>query len=621
MNDTALDTMRHSCAHLLAAAVATLRPGTKFGVGPVIENGFYYDVLCPEPIREDELPALESIMRKLRKKKVSFTRQTLPVDQAIAVMKDANQPFKVELLELLQSRGSTKVARDVDDDKAIGTSTSSNGEVEISFYQTGDFVDLCRGPHLNHAGEIGAFALTKLAGAYWRGDENRPQLQRIYGLCYADQAALDQEIDRIEEMKLRDHRRIGKACALFHFDETVGRGLPLWLPNGFILRQELEALARLSEQRAGYQSVATPHIAKASLFEQSGHLPYYRSDMYPPMQVDDDTYYLRPMNCPFHHKIYEAQPHSYRDLPLRLSEYGQVYRYEDSGALNGLMRTRGFCQNDAHIYCRPDQVIDEFLSVIRMHADYYRLFNIAEFRMILALPDLENPNKYVDQHQAWLESADLIRQAMQQQPIPYTEEIGEAAFYGPKIDFVIKSAIGTEYTISTCQLDFMAADRFSLRYRDQDGEDKAPYVIHRAPLGTHERFIAFLIEQYAGAFPAWLCPEQVRIIPIADRHVAFAEKTRDELIAQAAITSTGHVRVNIDSSGERMQKKIRTAQMAKVPYMIVIGDQEAASGELAVRTRCGQQLSFADITTFASHLSQVITTRSEQLTPLDEPAS
>ena len=373
-----------------------------------------------------------------------------------------DQPFKVDLLELLKHKGSTAIEKALDDDKAAALETDAQGQPTVTLYQTAAFTDLCRGPHVKHTGEIGQFKLHKLAGAYWRGDEKNPQLQRIYGLCFEDKAQLDAEIERLEQLKLRDHRRLAKILKIYHLDDEVGRGLPMWLPAGMVIRQELEYLAQRYEREDGYVNVATPHIAKVPLYHKSGHLPYYKDDMYNPIELDNEDYYLRPMNCPHHHMVYSSEPRSYRDLPVRISEWGQVYRYEKSGALNGLMRVRGFCMNDAHIYCRYDQVKSEFQRVIALHARYYQLFDIKDFKMILALPDFDKGSKYIDDKENWEKTATTIRESMDELGFPYEEEEGEAAFYGPKIDFIIKSALGTEYTISTRQPDFMKLSRFSL---------------------------------------------------------------------------------------------------------------------------------------------------------------
>ncbi len=600
-----LHTQRHSCAHLMAAAVHALWPSAQFGTGPAIDNGFYYDVLLDKSLDESDLAKIETEMKRLKKQRLKFERSEWTIDSAIQTMQTLGQDFKVELLYLLKEKGSTAVVKETGDAEALGVQLESGVE-KVSFYQTGGFMDLCRGPHVEHTGQIPAFKLTHLAGAYWRGDNTRPQLQRIYGLCYPTQEEVDAEIWRMEQVKLRDHRRLGKELGLFSFSEEVGVGLPLWLPKGTILRDELEYLAKKEERSDGYQRIVTPHIAKEKLYYCSGHLPYYKDDMYDPIQIDEESYYLRPMNCPHHHVVYQAAPRSYRDLPLRLSEYGQVYRYELSGALSGLMRTRGFCQNDAHIYCRFDQAKDEFLKVMRLHVRYYELMGIKDYYMRLSLPDLNKLDKYVNEPEKWLSALAIIREAMLESGYPFKEVEGEAAFYGPKVDFMIKNVIGNEYAISTNQLDFLATERFDLNYTGDDGQKHPVYVIHRAPLGSHERFVAFLIEHYAGAFPVWLSPIQVRLIPIADRHVEYAQELQRFLMDADVHNGSGGLRVDIDSSAERMQKKIRMAQQEKIPYMLVVGDKEMADDKVAVRLRSAEDLGALSISELLERLKAEI---------------
>jgi threonyl-tRNA synthetase len=438
---------------------------------------------------------------------------------------------------------------------------------------------------VDHSGQVGHFKLRSIAGAYWRGDADNAQLQRIHALAFDTKEELDAEIHRLEEQAKRDHRKLGKQLGLFTIVDEVGSGLPLWLPAGNVIRDELERLARIEEHKAGYHRISTPHITKGELYEKSGHLPYYADDMYAPIMIDEQEYYLRPMNCPHHHMVFAHDQWSYRDMPVRLAEYGQVYRYEASGGLSGLMRVRGFCQNDAHIYCREDQAKDEFLAVMHMHAMYYRMFGIEDFWMRVSLPDFEDLGKYVDDVAGWKKAMAILKEAMDESGYPYEEVVGEAAFYGPKVDFMIKSVVGTEYAISTNQLDFMATQRFDLGYTAEDGSKQPVYVIHRAPLGSHERFTAFLIEHYAGKFPTWLAPVQAIVIPIADRHEDYANKVRDTLFRAPVDTVHGGVRVEVDLAAERMQKKIRNAQTRQIPYMLVVGDAEAEAGEVAVRHR------------------------------------
>lgn len=601
--------MRHSCAHVMAAAIARLFPGAKFGVGPAIKDGFYYDVLTEPSLKLEDLPRVEKEMQRIRAEKASFERSEVPIEHAFEVMAEKGQDFKIDLLTLLRDRGTTAVSESTGDDNAIGIDDKGAGAPAISFYGLGDFVDLCRGPHVEHSGQIGEFSLTHIAGAYWRGDAEKPQLQRVYGLCYKTRQEVKHRQWQLEERKKRDHRRIGKDLKLFTFAEVIGPGLPLWLPRGRVLRDELEHLAREEERREGYVVVSTPQLTKEQLYYRSRHLPYYAEDMYAPMDIEGEKYYLRPMNCPHHHEVYLCEPKSYRELPYRVAEYGTVYRYEASGALSGLMRTRGFTQNDAHIYCRPDQAKDEFIRVMHLHDRYYKMFGIENSYMRLALPDLERLDKYVDQPAKWGTALEILKQAMTESGLPYVEAKGEAAFYGPKIDFMIESAIGTEFAISTNQLDFLATETFDLKFIGEDGDRHPVYVIHRAPLGSHERFVAFLIEHYGGSFPVWLAPVQARIVPISERHAAYAEGVRERLFGLRVNNGTGGLRIELDLGDERMQKKIRNAQLEKIPYMLVVGDKEMESGSVAVRLRSGKDLGPMPVETFAERLRAEAETR------------
>ena len=579
-----IKTQRHSCAHVMAAAIQDIWPEAKFGVGPDIQNGFYYDVLFPEPIKFEDLGRIERLMKKIKRNKRYLKRAEWPIDQALDYFNAHKQDFKAELIELLHSHGSTAIGEETGD---MNIAEESDELTTVSIYEVNGFLDLCRGPHVDHSGQIGQFKLHRLAGAYWRGDENNAQMQRIYDLCFQTGEELKAEIERLEQIKLRDHRKIGKEMGIFHMSAKVGAGLPLWLPNGTAIRDELEALAKEKERKAGYQRVSTPHLTIEDLYFQSGHLPYYQDDMYAPIEIDEKRYFLRPMNCPHHHHVFLSKPRSYRDLPLRISEYGQVYRYEKSGALSGTMRTRGFCQNDAHIYCAMHDAKEEFKKVMYMHADYYRLFGIKEFYMRLSLPDLTKLDKYVDEPDKWLAALDVIKTAMDESQLPYIEAKGDAAFYGPKIDFIIKSAIGIENAISTNQLDFLATERFNLTYTGEDGSECPVYVIHRAPLGSHERFIAFLTEHYGGKFPFWLAPVQARIIPIADRHVETARNMLEYFESARLCNGSLGLRIDVDASSERMQKKVRSATLANIPIMLIIGDSEVDTGTASVRMRSG----------------------------------
>lgn len=596
-----IDTQRHSCAHVMAAAIHSLWPKSRFGVGPVTEDGFYYDIELEFPLKESDLELIQEKMEKLKKAHIPFERLEWPIDQAISYMKNHDQSYKVELLQLLEEKGSTKL----DDEEAVGLDS-------VSLYKLGDFIDLCRGPHVGNSSEIGIFKLISIAGAYWRGDSNRPQLQRIYGLCFFSQEELDHRLWQREEIKKWDHRRLGEQLEIFRMSDSVGAGLPLWLPNGGIIRQELEHLARQVESCAGYFPVSTPLIGKEELYAQSGHLSHYQKDMYAPIHIEEEKYYLRPMNCPHHHQIYLAKPRSYRELPLRIAEYGNVFRYESSGGLSGLMRTRGFCQNDAHIYCTHDQSKQEFLAVLLMQGRYYEMLGIKDYHMRLSLPDLGS-DKFVNDPEEWAVAIKIIQEAMNESGLPYVEIPGEAAFYGPKVDFMIKSAIGQSYAISTIQLDFIASSSFSLRYIGSDKQYHPLYVIHRAPLGSHERFVAFLLEHYAGNFPVWLAPIQVRIIPISGRHLDRAHEIHQELMGFDTQSAYGKIRVDINESNERMQRKILDAQRLKIPYMIIIGDKEQTSGKISVRQRDGKQASDMDVSSFGKKLIEEIRGRMLEL--------
>jgi threonyl-tRNA synthetase len=577
----ALELIRHDAAHVLAMAVQDIFPGTQVTIGPSIENGFYYDFARDQPFTPDDLARIESRMREMVEADLPTRREVWPRDEAIAHFEKMGEHYKAELI-----RGIPP------------------GE-DVSIYFHGSWHDLCRGPHFVSTGKIGqAFRLTNVAGAYWRGDSKNAQLQRIYGTAWRDEKELEAYLHRLEEAEKRDHRRIGKELELFTFSPDVGAGLPLWMPNGMVIRQELEFLALQEERKDGYRRVATPHIAKDALYLRSRHLHYYKEDMYAPLDIDGEKYYLRPMNCPHHHLIYGATRHSYRELPVRIAEYAQDYRYEASGGLSGLMRVRGFCQNDAHIYCRYDQAKEEFINVMRLHARYYDLMGIKEYYMRLSLPDTANLEKYIDEPERWLTAAEIIRSAMKESGYPYIEAKGEAAFYGPKVDFMIKSVIGTEYAISTNQLDFLATQTFGLAYVGEDGKEHPVYVIHRAPLGSHERFTAFLIEHYAGAFPVWLAPVQARIVPITDRVSEYARKVEKRMLDEPVFNGTAGLRVDTDFSGERMQRKIREAQTRKIPYMLVIGDREAESGTVAVRLRSGKDLGAMPLETVIARIRQ-----------------
>jgi threonyl-tRNA synthetase len=568
-----IETMRHSCAHLIAAAVSELYPDAKFGVGPTVENGFYYDIDFPTPIGEADLERIEARARGLAKKGVGFVREETSIGDAVKMFKKAGQVYKVELLKDLKKKGTTKVGEDAE--------VELTGD-QVTLYKTGDFVDLCRGPHLDSAKEIGAFKLTKLAGAYWRGKSENPQLQRIYGVCFATQKELDEYTEMLVEAEKRDHRKIGAEQELFFIDDMVGKGLIMWQPKGTIIKNEVEKMALEKEREAGYVRVSTPHMAKEELFLTSGHLPYYKDSMYPPMVMDDGTYYMKAMNCPHHHRIYGHNLRSYRDLPVRYAEYGTCYRNELSGTLAGLLRARGLTMNDAHIYCRKDQIKQEFRGVLDLTVNYYKMFGLKDFWFRLSKWSPKHLEKYINEPENWEYTEEIIREVMKEAKVKYVEVEDEAAFYGPKVDVQVKSVIGREESMSTIQLDFAAKKRFNLSYTDETGkENNEVFVIHRAPLSTHERFVAFLIEHYAGIWPVWLAPTQVRFISVSEKHAEGAEKMRQELFDL-------EIRADVDVANETLGNRVRKAVSEKIPYIVVVGDKELEGGEWMIRVR-GQE--------------------------------
>ncbi len=546
-------TFWHSSAHLLAEAVETTFPGVKFWVGPAVDRGFYYDMdLGGRHISEDELSSLEKKMDELAKKNSEYIRKEISKSDAIAYFTEKGDEYKLDLLSGLQ-------------------------DGEITFYTQGDFTDLCRGPHIPHTGLIKAIKLTSIAGAYWKGDEKNKQLTRIYGVSFPNQKELDEHLQMLEEAKKRDHRKLGKELGIFTFDDDVGPGLPLWMPNGTIIIEELEKLAKETELAAGYKRVVTPHIAKESMYLTSGHLPYYQDSMYPPMELEGVKYYLKAMNCPHHHKIFSAESRSYKDLPLRLAEYGTCYRYEQSGELFGLMRVRCLHMNDAHIYCSKDDFAKEFRAVNDMYIKYFKIFGIDKYVMRLSLHDpAKLGQKYINEPELWVETEQMVRQVLIDSNIPYVEVPDEGAFYGPKIDVQIWSAIGREFTLATNQVDFAQGRRFGLAYTNRDNQSETPLIIHRAPLGTHERFIGFLLEHYAGKFPLWLAPVQVKVLPISDKFNQYASDVTQQLLKVG-------IRAELDDRGEKIGKKIRDTELLKVPYMFVIGEKEQSEGAVSVR--------------------------------------
>ena len=596
-DDAWIDLARHTLAHVMAQAVRERMVAdghdanaVKLAIGPVIEHGFYYDMDLPRPLTPEDLPEIEARMRTLVKEDLTLRRFTLPRDEALAHYRDVEDPYKQELIQDLPE-----------------------GET-LSFYEQGGetgFTDLCRGPHVPSTGKIPPhFKLMSLAGAYWRGDETRPMLQRVYGVAFLTKEELEQHLWRLEEAKRRDHRKLGQELEIFTLDDEIGPGLPLWLPRGAIMVEEIEALAKEMERKAGYRRVRSPHLSKEDLFLKSGHLPYYEEDMYPAMELDHVRYFVKPMNCPFHHKIYAARPRSYRELPLRLAEYGTCYRYEDSGALMGLMRVRSMQMNDAHIYCTEEQFEQEFLAVIELYLQYFELFGIDEYVMRLSKHAPEGlGKKYVNEPELWLKTEAMIRKVMVENDIPHVEAEDEGAFYGPKIDVQIKSAIGREFTLATNQVDFAQPRRFELTYAAEDGSLQTPLCLHRAPLSTHERLIGFLMEHFAGDFPLWLAPEQVRVVPIADRHVPYAERIVDALDAV-------DLRAEVDTRSERMNAKVRDAELMKVPYTVIVGDAEEEAHQVSFRSRQEPEGKGVALDAFIAHLAAARDARARAITPI-----
>ncbi len=579
-NDTeGKNTFWHSSAHLMAEAVESMFPGVKFWVGPTVENGFYYDMdLGDTKINEDDLAGLEKKMNELAKKGNAFIRKEMPKAEALSYFTNKGDEYKLDLL-------------------------SNLNDGEITFYTQGDFTDLCRGPHIPATGLIKAIKLTSIAGAYWKGNEKNKMLTRVYGVTFPTQKELDEYLLMLEEAKKRDHRKLGKELSIFTMDDDVGPGLPLWMPNGTIIIEELEKLAKETELAAGYKRVVTPHIAKESMYLTSGHLPYYKDSMFPPMELDGTRYYLKAMNCPHHHKIFAAEPKSYKDLPYRLAEYGTCYRYEQSGELFGLMRVRCLHMNDAHIYCTKEQFYEEFKAVNEMYLKYFKIFGIDKYVMRLSLHDPKKlGQKYVDEPELWKETEELVRDVLIKTNTPYVEVHDEAAFYGPKIDVQIWSIIGREFTLATNQVDFAQGRSFKLEFTTQDNKAETPLIIHRAPLGTHERFIGFLLEHYAGKFPLWLAPVQVKVLPISDKFLDYAKSVSDKL-------KKSDIRCEVDDRNEKIGKKIRDTEMLKVPYMLVVGEKEVNENKVAVRRHGKGDAGVKDVDDFLIEAVQEIIDR------------
>lgn len=573
------DTLLHSTAHLMAQAVKELFPDVKITIGPTIENGFYYDFDLDQSFSDEILEKIENKMKELAKLKQEIVRHEVSAGEAVDIFSKLGEPYKVEIIEQI------------------------NPDDTITMYKQSSFTDLCRGPHVSNTSKIKHFKLLSTSGAYWRGDEKNKMLQRIYGTVFSTKDALKTHLHNIEEAKKRDHRKLGKELKLFTFDDEVGPGLPLWLPNGAVIVEELENLAKEYEKNGGYELVRTPHLTKGVLYEKSGHLDHYKESMYPAMDVDGTEYYVKPMNCPHHHKIYAALPKSYRDLPVRLAEYGTCYRYEKSGQLFGLMRVRSLQMNDAHIYCTKEQFKNEFLAVCNMYLKYFEIFGIERYSMRLSLHSAEElGKKYVDEPELWLETEKWVREALIEGGLDFEEVPGEAAFYGPKIDVQVWSAIGKEFTLATNQVDFAVPSKFNLNYIDEDGESKTPLCIHRAPLGTHERFIGFLIEHFGGDFPLWLAPVQAVVLPLSDKFTDYAKLVVNSLKADG-------LRVKLNDRADKIGSKIRQAELEKINYMLIVGEKESNDGTVSIRKRFVGDLGVENLDEFKQKLIDEIKNR------------
>ena len=574
------DTLLHSTAHLMAQAVKSLFPKSKVTIGPTIENGFYYDFDVETSFTDEIILKIEKRMKELAKSSQEISRIEISAKDAINMFDDMDESYKVEII------------KEIDSDEVI------------SAYKQSEFTDLCRGPHVSNTSKIKYFKLLSTSGAYWRGDEKNKMLQRIYGTVFASKDALKTHLHNLEEAKKRDHRKLGKELKLFAFDDEVGPGLPLWLPNGTVMIEELEKLAKSTEKKAGFDQVRTPHLTKGTIYERSGHLDHYKESMYPEMNVDGVDYYVKPMNCPHHHKIFSASPKSYRDMPVRLSEYGTCYRYEKSGQLFGLMRVRSLQMNDAHIYCSADQFKEEFINVCKMYLEYFELFDIKKYTMRLSLHDKDHlGDKYVDEPELWLETEQWVREALDEGDFNYVEVPGEAAFYGPKIDVQVWSAIGKEFTLATNQVDFVVPKRFNLSYKDENGVQQTPICIHRAPLSTHERFIGFLIEHFGGNFPLWLAPVQVAILPVSEKTNNYANKITKKL-------NDADIRTFLDDRSDKIGAKIRNAEINRINVMLIIGPKEEESDTVSVRRKISGDLGTIDQDMLISQLIDEIKDRS-----------
>lgn len=568
-----VEKMRHTASHVLAQAVLKFYPDVKLGIGPAIDNGFYYDFEFSEPLTEDMLPKIEKEMKKIIKRNLPLNQSMKSRKDTIKLLKEFDQPYKIELLEDIKDK-------------------------ELSFFTTGEqaFIDLCRGPHVESTKDIGPFKLMRIAGAYWRGDEKNKMLTRIYGVAFETQEELDKHLEDLEQAELRNHRRLGKQLDLFEIIPEIGQGLPVWMPRGYMIRSILEDYMLELERKFGYKHILTPHINKKELFEISGHLEFYKDSMYSAIEVDGEEYYLKPMNCPACMMVYKTKPKSYRDLPYKLGEFGTVYRYEQSGELHGLQRVRGFTQNDAHIFCMPDQLEDIIEETLQMMMIFYKAVGFDNYYFRLALSDPKNTEKYAGERKEWEKAEASLRKVLKKGKYKFVEEVGEAAFYGPKIDVQAVNVFGKEDSVSTIQLDFNLPERFDINYIDTDGKEKRAYVIHRALIGSFERFFAFLIEHHGGDFPLWFAPEQLEIVPIADRHQEFAQ----ELLERA---EEAGLRVKIDDRSKTLQARIRDAETMKIPYVVVVGDKEIETQTVSVRSRKTKEVGLMKIDEFINKLT------------------
>ena len=570
----------HTCSHIMAQAVKRLWPEVKLAIGPSIKEGWYYDMDAPFAFTPEHMEKIEAEMRKICKEKLKLERFELPREEAVKFMEEKGEPYKVELIQDLPE------------------------DAHISFYKQGEFTDLCAGPHLDSTGRVKGNAIKLLAcnAAYWRGDSNRETLQRIYGIAFPKKEELDAYLERIEEAKRRDHRKLGRELGLFMTNDLVGKGMPMFLPKGYTVWQILENYIKEKERKLGYQHVMTPCVGTVDLYRTSGHWDHYKENMFPAMEVEDESFVLRPMNCPHHMMIYANRPHSYRQLPVRIGEVAHDFRFEASGTLKGIERARHFCQNDAHLFVTPDQIKSEVAAVCDLIFDVYKDFNITNYRCVLSLRDPADKKKYHDDDEMWNKAEGALREVLTELGIHFTEEIGEAAFYGPKLDVNVQPAVGNEYTLSTCQLDFCLPARFHLKYADKNGEEQTPVVLHRAILGSLDRFMAYLIEETMGAFPAWLAPVQVKVLPITDRTLDYANEL------SAALDAKGF-RVEVDDRNEKIGKKIRETTLEKVPYMLVVGDRDMENKTVSVRTRGGEDLGAMSLEEFSAKLGEEVRTK------------